>query len=280
MIKAKSILSSIIVSFFAFFLLFVLLIPLFWVFSSAIKPYGSLYTTELYIFPANASLKAFQWVLFESKFWEYAKNSITVYIIALLSSLIVNIPAAYGFSRFKFIGKEGLLNSYFILSQFMGGMSVIGLIGLYLFIIKIKLINSIVVVGLIYAANTIPYITWYLKTYLDSIPKDFDEAALLDGASFIQNLWYVILPIAKPGIFVATIIVSLIIWSEWIIASVLLSPDQFTLPVALVTLQGRWETPWNKFAAMSIIYCIPVIILFFLSQKYMEEGMTIGALKE
>jgi arabinogalactan oligomer/maltooligosaccharide transport system permease protein len=161
----------------------------------------------------------------------------------------------------------------------MGGMSVIGLIGLYLYLVHIGLIDSLLVVGLIYAANTVPFVTWYLKTYFDSVPRDFDEAALMDGASFIQSMRYVVIPIAKPGILVAIIFVSIITWSEWVIAGILLGPENFTLPVGLVTLQGRWETPWNRFAAMSIIYSLPLVMLFMLSRRYMEAGMTLGGIK-
>lgn len=273
-------LTSILVTLFAIALAIILILPFFWIITSAIRPYGSLYTTEFELIPKNANLNAFKWVISESKFWIYAKNSLITYSIALFFSLLVTIPAAYGFSRFNFRGKKPILNSYFILAQFMGGMSVIGLIGLYIFIVKIKMIDSQIIVGLIYAANTVPYVTWYLKTYFDSIPREFDEAAFLDGASFLQNLFYVILPIAKPGIFVAVIFISLMTWSEWVIAGLLLSQDKFTLSVALVTLQGRWETPWNRFAAMSILYCIPILILFFFSNKYMREGLTLGGLKE
>lgn len=260
-------------------ILALLLFPLVWIVSSSIRPYSSLYTTELQLIPENATLDAFRWVLFESKFWHYAENSLIVYIVTLITSLLVTIPAGYAFSRFKFVGKESLLYLYFILAQFMSGMSVVGLIGLYLFMVRIKLIDSLVVVGLIYAACNVPFVTWYLKTYFDTIPRDFDEAAFLDGATFLQNIRHVIVPIAKPGILVATIFISIFTWSEWVIGGILLSPEHFTLPIGLVTLQVRWETPWNRFAAMSIIYSVPMIILFILSHRQIESGMTMGGIK-
>lgn len=260
-------------------LLIALLFPLIWIISSSIRPYASLYTTTFEIIPSRWTFEAFRWTLQESHFWLYAKNSLVVYVVTLIGSLFVTIPAAYGYSRFIFAGKKSLLNSYFILSQFMGGMSVIGLIGLYLFLVNIGLINSLIVVGLIYAANTVPFVTWYLKNYFDTVPREFDEAAFIDGASFMQNLWLVILPIAKPGILVAIIFISIITWSEWVIAGIILSPENFTLPVAIVTLQGRWETPWNRFAAMSIIYSLPIVLLFLLSHRQMESGLTLGGIK-
>jgi len=253
--------------------------PFIWVVSSALRPYGSLYTTEFRLIPENANLDSFKWVFLESKFFIWFKNSMIVYIITLISSLIVTIPAGYAFSRFKFFGKNTLLNSYFILSQFMSGMGIIALIPLYTILVRLKMIDSLVTLALIYSASVVPFVTWYLKTYFDSVPKDFDEAALIDGASFNQIWRYVILPLAKPGIYTSVIFISIIIWSEWIIAGILLSAKNITLPVGLVTLQGRWETPWNHFAAMALIYALPMFIVFMVGRRYLKTGLTLGGLK-
>lgn len=279
MMKIRKGILNVVVTSIAVLLLIALLFPILWIISSSLKPYSSLFSTEFQLIPANATLEAYEWVLFESRFWEFAKNTVIVYLTTILSALLVTVPAAYGFSRFSFKAKAAILNSYFILAQFMSGMSVIALIGLYLFLVKIHLVDSLFVVGLIYAATTVPYVTWYLKTYFDTVPREYDEAAFLDGASFLQNLIRVIIPISRPGIIVAIIFITLLTLSEWVIAGILLSSHKFTLPVALVTLQGRWETPWNKFAAMSIIYSLPLLILFMLSHKNIEKGMSMSGLK-
>ena len=255
------------------------LFPLYWIVSAALRPYGTLYTTEVRLIPTDATLDAFQWLLFKSKFFIWLKNSLIVYIVTLFTCLITIIPASYTLSRFKFSGKNSLLSSYFVLSQIMTGVSVIGLIALYTLLLKLKLINSLITLGLIYAACLVPFTSWYLKAYFDSLPKDFDEAALMDGASFFQNLRYVIVPVAKPGVTVAIILITVITWSEWVLASILLGSENFTLPVGLVSLQVRWETPWNRFAAMSILYAIPIITVFVLAQRYLKAGLTLGGIK-
>ncbi len=272
-------LSKFVVTGVATLILLVVLFPIFWIISSSLRPYGSIFTTEFRLIPEGANLEAFKWVLFESKFWLYAKNSLVIYGVAVVASLLVTIPAAYGYSRFSFPGKSALLNSYFVLAQFMSGMSIIGLIGLYLFLVHIGLTDSKGIVGLIYAASTVPFVTWYLKTYFDTLPREYDEAAFLDGATFFQTICKVIIPNALPGLIVATIFVSIMVLSEWVIASILLSPDNFTLPVALVTLQGRWETPWNQFAAMALIYSVPLLLLFIFSHRSMEEGVSMAGLQ-
>jgi len=255
------------------------LFPLYWIVVAALRPYGTLYTTKIMLFPIDATLDAFRWLLFESKFFIWLKNSLIVYVVTLFTCMMTVVPASYTLSRFKFSGKNSLLSSYFVLSQIMTGMSVMGLIALYTLLLKLQLINSLIVLGLIYAASLVPYISWYLKTYFDSLPKDFDEAALVDGASFFQNLRYVVIPMAKPGIVVAITLITVIAWSEWTLASILLGSENFTLAVGLVSLQARWETPWNRFAAMSILYAIPIITVFVLAQRYLKAGLTLGGIK-
>jgi arabinogalactan oligomer/maltooligosaccharide transport system permease protein len=263
----------------AILLISALLFPLLWIISSSLRPYAALYTPEFKIIPDDATLDAFRWVLFESKFLLWFKNSLIVYAITLIVSLLITIPAGYAFSRFKFFVKESLLHGYFVLTQFMTGMSIIGLIALYTILIRIGLINSLIVLGFIYAASLVPFITWYLKTYFDSVSRDFDEAALSDGASFSQTLRHVILPMAKPGIFTAIIFISIITWSEWIIGAIVLSAENYTVPIGLVTLLRGWETPWNHFAAMAILYAIPIVLIFMLAQRYWKAGLTLGGMK-
>jgi arabinogalactan oligomer/maltooligosaccharide transport system permease protein len=270
---------SILLTTFAILLIIIALIPFYWIVLCSIRPYSTLYTTEVALIPTNITIDAFQRVLFESKFFIWLRNSLIVYIITLFVCMLVTLPASYSFSRFEFLGKKTLLSSYFILSQIMSGMSVIGLIALYTLLMKLKLINSLITLGFVYAAYNVPFISWYLKTYFDTLPKNFDEAAFVDGASFIQNLRYVVLPIAKPGIIVAIIFITIITWSEWVMASMLLGSENFTLAVGLVSLQVRWETPWNLFAATSILYALPIIIVFIIAQRYLKSGLTLGGIK-
>jgi len=161
----------------------------------------------------------------------------------------------------------------------MGGLSIIGLIGLYFLLMHMGMLNSLIVLSFIYAASTVPFNTWFLKTYYDSLPRDLDESALVDGASFLQTLRHVILPIAKPGIFTVIIFTSIVVWSEWVIAGIVLSPGNYTVPIGLVGLLSFWETPWNRFAAMAILFSIPIVILFMVSQHYLRQGLTLGAVK-
>jgi len=263
----------------AILIIIAILFPVYWIVSSSLRPYGTLYTTTFQIIPKGATLDAFHWVLFESNFLFWMRNSLIVLFLTNLICLLVVCPSAYAFSRFKFFGKGGLLYSFFVLTQVMGGLSIIGLIGLYFLLSHLGMLNSLIVLSFIYAASMVPFCTWFLKTYYDSLPRDLDESALVDGASFLQTLRHVILPIAKPGIFTIIIFTSIAVWSEWVIAGIILSPENYTVPIGLVGLMGTWETPWNRFAAMAIFYAIPMVILFMVSQRFLKQGLTLGAVK-
>jgi len=263
----------------AILIVIAILFPVYWIVASSLRPYATLYTTTFEIIPKGATLSAFHWVLFESKFLFWIRNSLIVLFLTNLISLLVVCPSAYAFSRFKFLGKGGLLYGFFVLTQVMGGLSIIGLIGLYFLLMHMGMLNSLIVLSFIYAASTVPFNTWFLKTYYDSLPRDLDESALVDGASFLQTLRHVILPIAKPGIFTVIIFTSIVVWSEWVIAGIVLSPGNYTVPIGLVGLLSFWETPWNRFAAMAILFSIPIVILFMVSQHYLRQGLTLGAVK-
>jgi len=263
----------------AILIVIAILFPVYWIVSCSLRPYATLYTTTFEIIPKGATLDAFHWVLFESSFLFWMRNSLIVLFLTNLISLLVVCPSAYAFSRFKFSGKGGILYIFFVLTQVMGGLSIVGLIGLYFLLMHLGMLNSLIVLSFIYAASTVPFNTWFLKTYYDTLPRDLDESALVDGASFLQTLRHVILPIAKPGIFTIIIFTSIAVWSEWVIAGIILSPGNYTVPIGLVGLMGTWETPWNRFAAMAILYAIPMVILFMLSQRFLKQGLTLGAVK-
>jgi len=263
----------------AVLILIVILLPFFWVISCSLRPFGALFTTTFEIIPENPTLDAFHWVLFESSFLSWFKNSLIVLFLTNVISLSVVLPGGYGFSRFKFRGKRGALYSYFILTQMMGGMAIIGLIGIYILLAHLGLLNSLFILSLIYAASTVPFTTWYFKANLDGLSKEFDEAAIMDGASFWRSLWHVILPLAKPAIFTVIIFTSIGTWGEWVIGGVILSSGNYTVPVGMALLTTGWSTPWNRFAAMSIIYMLPLLILFIIAHRYLKVGLTLGGIK-
>jgi arabinogalactan oligomer/maltooligosaccharide transport system permease protein len=256
------------------------LFPIYWVVLSSVRPYGSLFTTSFELIPSEATLDAYAYVLLESKFFLWLKNSLIVSILTVAFTLMVVVPSAYAFSRFRFFGKEKFLYGYLVFTQFAGGMGIAGLIALYAILAYLNLLDSLFILALIYAAGGVPFNTWLLKTYFDSIPRDFDEAARVDGAGFLDLILDVILPIAKPGIATVAIFSFMGGWSEFILAQTILNPENYTLPVGLYQLVGVYETPWNQFAAMALLFAIPVVVMYLIAQRYFQAGLAMGGVKK
>lgn len=131
-----------------------------------------------------------------------------------------------------------------------------------------------------YASTALPFAIWNLKDYFDTIPKELEEAALIDGASVSRTFFSVILPLSVPALAVTVLFSFMTGWTEFILAWTFLeAPSRFTLAMALRSMQGQFSTPWSEFAAMSILMTIPILILFFAFQRYIVSGLTVGGVK-
>jgi arabinogalactan oligomer / maltooligosaccharide transport system permease protein len=133
---------------------------------------------------------------------------------------------------------------------------------------------------LAYGSGTLPFAIWNLKGYFDTVPKELEEAARIDGASMAQTFLRIILPLSVPAIAVTVLFAFMSGWTEFILAWTFLeNPSRFTLAMALRSMQGQFATPWSDFAAMSILMSIPIVLLFFALQRYLVSGLTVGGVK-
>lgn len=282
-------------------LLTILLFPLYYMINVALAAgtgAASLYQEGFFASPTEYNLEAFVWLWEESGFffdpfpgnaptvgyWEgfmgsYLANSLQLVIPTVAFSMILIIPAAYAFSRRKFKGRKPLLYGYVLLTQVGGGISIAALIAIYVVFNQLGLLNSHLAVALLYAAGAIPFNTWLLKTFMDNIPESYEEAAIMDGASRWRVVWEIILPLSKPGLAVVLIFVFLAGWNEFILAQVLLSADKHPLSVGLYTLIDEFSTPWGQFSAFALVYALPVAMIYFFSQRYVESGLSFGGME-
>jgi len=217
-----------------------------------------------------------------SQFFHYLSNSIILATLTVILTLFFVVPAAYAFSRMKFFGRDSVLYFYLMFTQVAGGLGIAGLIALYGMIVKLGLYNKLPVLAFIYAAGSVPFNTWLLKGYIDSISPDFDEAALMDGASYLQIIRYVLLPMALPGIATVSIFAFIGGWTEFILASLLLKQAHQPLAVWIYLLLGGIGRgiDWSYFAAAALLFALPVFLVFMLAQNYIRSGLTVGGLKE
>ncbi len=257
--------------------------PVVWIVSMALNPINVLRPTELVIIPKNASLSSFVKVLtrpYEAAPVSFVKlliNSLTVAGGTALLSVVLGASAAYAFSRFKFPGRQAGMIGFLLVFMLPATAT---LAPLFVILTLLKIRNTLLGLIVAYASGAVPFAVWNLKGYFDTVPKDLEEAALVDGCDRNRAFVKVILPLSLPALAVTFLFGFMNGWMEWMLAwTFLTKPTNFTLAMTLYNMQGQWNTPWSSFAAFSIIIALPVMIVWFLLQKYIVSGLTLGAVK-
>jgi len=260
----------------------VTLYPVLWVVKMALTPAQG-FSLSLNPLPTVVSLQNFGEVVgtrAADGSWLFGRQFFNSVVIALATTLVgvtLATTAGYAFSRFIFPGRN-LGMKLLLISQMFPG--VVMAIPLYILLDELHLLNSMTGLVLVYATTAIPFCVWMLKGYFDTIPKDLEEAAVMDGASQWTIFTRIVLPLARPAIVVTALFSCMTAWTEFIRAATFLSAEQaFTLPVALQRYVGSFNTEWGHFAAGAIIVSVPVMALFFFLQKHLIGGLTAGGVK-
>jgi arabinogalactan oligomer/maltooligosaccharide transport system permease protein len=186
--------------------------------------------------------------------------------------------AGYAFSRFRFPGRRVGLMSFLVSQMFPGTLM---LIPLYIIIVQwLGLGSEWIGLILVYATTAIPFCVWMLKGYFDTIPRELEESALIDGASQGKIFFKIILPLAKPAVAVTALFSFMTGWNEFIVAATFMDQEiMYTAPVGLRFFVGGYAQQWGYFSAGAIIVAIPVVLLFMFLQRYLVSGLTAGAVK-
>lgn len=210
-------------------------------------------------------------------FWRYLMNSIFVAAVTTFLGMLLACTAAYAFSRFRFPGRQTGLMSFLVSQMFPGTLM---MIPLYILMSRLGLLDSLLGLSLVYSTTAIPFCVWMLKGYFDTIPKEIEEAALIDGASRTLIFWKIMLPLARPAIAVTALFSFMTAWNEFILAATFMNQEtSYTLPVMLQKFVGEKSTDWGHFAAGAILVSLPIIFLFFVLQKHLVSGLTAGGVK-
>jgi len=258
------------------------LYPVLWVVKMAVSPTESL-SLSANPFPAQVTGSHFAAVLGTTDSagrWLFGRNllaSLAVSAATTVVGLLLAITAAYALSRFRFPGRKSGLQALLISQMFPATLM---LIPIYSILQKLGLLNSLGGLVLVYSTTSLPFCVWMLKGYFDTIPRDLEEAALMDGATPWQAFVRVVLPLSRPALAVTALFSFMSAWNEFILAATLLNDASlFTLPVALQRLVGEYRVEWGQFAAGALLVSIPVMALFFALQKHLVGGLTSGGVK-
>ena len=257
-------------------LTFLILVPALWVLKMAFKP-SQAFDLSLNPFPSTLSLQNFKDIFAEPLFQTQIINSIWVAALTTLIGVFFSCTAAYALSRYRFPGRRAGLNAFLVTQMFPGTLM---MIPLYQVIDALGLLDRVVGLVLVYSTTAIPFCVWNLKGYFDTIPRELEESALVDGAGPFTLFWRIIMPLSRPALAVTALFSFMTAWNEYILAATFMSDERaYTYPVRLQQYVGEYSTEWGHFAAGATLISLPVMLLFFLLQKHLVGGLTSGGVK-
>lgn len=250
--------------------------------STSFKPPEEIYSSDQTILPVEPTLQGYGDIFDTSNatfnFVIWLKNSLIVTLISTAVSVFIAAMGGYAMSRFRFPLRLTL--GYLILVTQVIPASLL-LIPLYIAMTSLGLSDNLAGITMLYTAMNIPYCTWTMKGYCDSIPVSLDEAAMIDGCNRLKAFTDVVLPLCVPGLISTSIFAFIAGWNEYVFASILLKNyDKWTIAMGLTTYKGQYTTNWNGLMAGGVVVTVPIVIIFWVMQKYLITGMTAGAVKQ
>ena len=256
----------------------IVVFPVIRVFSTSLRPGQNILNPTLAIIPEGATLDAYWRVLTEQNLLNWIFNSLIVTVGAATLGLIIAATSAYGFSRYKFRGRNSGLTFLFA-TQLIPGIML--LVPIFIIYVQIGLVNSYQGLVFAYSVTAVPFSIWILKGYYDTIPYDLEEAAKIDGCTEFQAFYRVLLPLSTPALAIIFLLNFLAAWGEYFMARVLIGgrEELLTWPLGIQRFQGQFQTQWADLSAASILVSVPIVILFVYISKYLVTGLTLGGIK-
>ncbi len=252
----------------------VMMIPILWIAMAAFKTHVDVYQLKLFFTP---TLKNFETV-FQSPYDLHEKlfNSTIVAFVTVLIAIPLATMAAYSFSRFR-LKAERIMFVMILATQFVPAVVIV--LPFFLMFRDLGILDTRLGLIIVNLSIVMPFAVWMIKGFIDGIPMDTEEAALVDGSTRLQVIRNIVLPMAAPGIITAAIFCFIIAWNDFLFALILTTNEAVTLPVGLALFKAEEGDLWNLLAAAGIIIMLPMFILALIIQKHFVQGMTMGAVR-
>ena len=256
----------------------VAIFPFYWLFNTSLQTLKDLFAYPPRFLPRVNIIDSYITYIRQSPILIWLENSFLVSGIATFFSTFVAIPGAYSISRFRYRGRA-LFIFIVLLTQMLPFVLLI--IPLYLVFARLHMNNTLYALMVVYTAITVPIGIWFLKGFFDAIPKDLEDAAVIDGCSRIGALVRIILPLSVPGIIATATWSFIVAWDEFLFAYTLVDSEKmWVVSVGLAAYIGQYSTPWNQIMSGAVMGTIPVVIMFMFFQRYLVSGLTAGSVKQ
>jgi arabinogalactan oligomer/maltooligosaccharide transport system permease protein len=231
---------------------------------------------DLKIIPSSPTLSNYQYVL-TGDFLTWLLNSLKIGVLTTLVGLAFAAPAAYAVSRWQFFGKQGLMLFFLITQMFP---AVLLIVPLYILFAQLNLLDNIFGLVVAYATTALPFSVWMLKNFFDTVPRELDEAARVDGLGPFQTFWRIVLPLTIPGVAVVAFFNFMTAWNEFMMAYTFLqSNSNLTLAIGIQRFVHQFGADWHYLSAAAVLVTLPVLIIFIWAQRYLVTGLTGGSVK-
>jgi len=251
--------------------------PLLWMLVSSFKPAEQLFVSPPRLLPSTLTLDWYRNVMLQSDAPTYFRNSLVIGAATTAICLSIGTLAAYGVTRFEFPGKRVFLIGALLSYVFP---AIVLFVPIYMIINSLGLIDTLAGVVIAHTILTFPFALWMLRSFFIAIPREIDEAAWVDGASYFMTFVAIILPLALPGVFSVGVFVFVLSWNEYLFAGVLITSGSLkTIPVGISEFITSFDVRWGEIMAVGALATMPVIALFLSVQRFFLRGVIAGAIK-
>jgi multiple sugar transport system permease protein len=257
----------------------VLMFPIYWMIMTSVVPSERLLVSEPPLLPpADAtSVSAYTSVLGDLPVWEWLWNSTVTTAGAAVISTVVSTLGGYSLSRFRTRGQQAM-GFTLLFSRMLPGTLLI--IPVFVLFANFGMVNNLWAVTLVNTAATVPFTTWLMKGFVDAVPAEIEQAAMIDGCSRLTALVRVVVPLLGPGIAATFTYASILTWGDFLFARTLMgNPDGWTVTVGIASFIGEFSVDWSGLMAVGLISMVPMVILFLLLEPFLARGMTSGSVK-